>query len=509
MIGCLGQAIAACTVCIVPLLQPVGAEAQAIARPNVIVVLVDDWGVMDSSVPFLSDDQGRPIRHTLNEEYRTPNLERLARQGMRLSQFYAMSVCSPTRVSLMTGQTSARHGTTNWIDPEANNAGEFGPAAWAWQGPTPSGAILPRQLREAGYRTIHCGKGHFGPFDSDAGDPRNLGFDVNIGGTGAGQPGSYYGEKNFGNNPGRRSRWGVPSLERYHGRDIFLTEALTREFNRAIADAVRDRQPFFGYFSHYAVHAPFEPDRRLVDHYAGQPADLAAFSSLVEGVDLSLGEVLAQLEVLGVAQDTLIFVLGDNGTDAPRGDSQSVSCAAPLRGKKGTPYEGGMRVPFVAAWAKPASNELQQRWPIAADGISRQVGAVYDLMPTILSVCQIDPTPGQPIDGISLWKALTGENLRGQPRDFLMHYPHEHRGSYFTVFRRGDRKLIYHYRRPAGERIEMFDLAADPSESINLAAAEPEQIERMVSAMRSALDDAAAQYPLADDRRTALEPTLD
>ena len=96
-------------------------------RPNIVVVLIDDMGLMDTSVPFLTDVYGVAERHPLNDFYRTPSMERLAKQGIRFSNFYSMSVCSPTRTSLMTGQTSARHHTTNWIDPNSNNRGEFGP----------------------------------------------------------------------------------------------------------------------------------------------------------------------------------------------------------------------------------------------------------------------------------------------------------------------------------------------------------------------------------------------
>ena len=101
----------------------VGGSLRAADAPNIMIFLVDDMGVMDTSVPFLTDDEGKPKRYPLNDYYRTPSMERLANQGIRFSQFYAMSVCSPTRVSIMTGQNAARHRTTNWINPDQNNAG--------------------------------------------------------------------------------------------------------------------------------------------------------------------------------------------------------------------------------------------------------------------------------------------------------------------------------------------------------------------------------------------------
>ena len=190
-------------------------------QPNILLFLVDDMGVMDTSVPFLTDDAGRPVAHPLNKWYRTPGMERLAAQGLRYSQFYANSVCSPTRVTLMTGQSSARHTTTQYIKPESKNTGSNGPRAWNWKGLTKDSTTLPGLLSEAGYRTIHCGKAHFAPKGAEGQDPRVFGFDVNIAGCAYGLPGSYYGTKNFGAG-GKRA---VPGLEQYHGKDIFLTEA--------------------------------------------------------------------------------------------------------------------------------------------------------------------------------------------------------------------------------------------------------------------------------------------
>jgi arylsulfatase A-like enzyme len=474
--------------------------------PNIVVFLIDDLGVMDTSVPFLTDEQGRPESYPLNEFYRTPNVERLAGQGVRFGNFYAMSVCSPTRVSLMTGQTSARHHITQWIDPAQANRGKFGPPDWNWRGLAENSVTLPRLLQKAGYRTIHCGKGHFGPFDSAGSDPKNLGFDLNVGGSAAGQPGSYYGKDNFGNNPGPRARWGVPSLEKYHGQELFLTEALTREFNAAIGEAVADGQPFFGYFAHYAVHAPFQPDPRFIGNYQGEKRDLAAFASLVEGMDDSIGKVVSHLEQLGVAEQTLLVFLGDNGSDSPRGDQNAISCAAPLRGKKGTHYEGGMRAPCLITWAKPMSGTpIQEQWPIQSNSVCSQIAAVYDIAPTLLELAT-GTTAGlpPPIDGRNLWPELAG----GKPPSdisFLMHFPHEHRSNYFTVLRRGDWKLVYHWRRGLDQRTELFQLGRDPSESENLTLREPEQLRTMLTAMQQALDEAGAQLPLADDRATPLK----
>lgn len=170
-------------------------------QPNIMIFLVDDMGVMDTSVPFLTDSSGQPKRYPLNDFYRTPHMERLAKRGIRFEEFYAMSVCSPTRLSIMTGQNAARHRTTNWINPARDNAGPNGAPEWDWTGLEKNDVTLPGQLCAWGYRTIHIGKGHFGPRGHAGADPLNLGFDVNVAGASFGAPGSYYGEKTTGREP--------------------------------------------------------------------------------------------------------------------------------------------------------------------------------------------------------------------------------------------------------------------------------------------------------------------
>jgi len=479
-------------------------------RPNILVFIVDDMGLMDTSVPFLGDAEGKPESHPLNAFYRTPSMERLAGQGIRFGEFYANSVCSPSRVSLLTGQTSARHRTTQWILPERNNRGKFGPVGWQWEGISKDHQTLPAILRQAGYRTIHAGKAHFGPNQSFGELPENFGFDVNIAGCPYGQPGSYYGRDHFGFAKEGREHRAVPGLEKYHGQDIYLTEALTLEINDSIRQAVEEKKPFFAHMSHYAVHAPFQPDERFAQNYteSGKPKNAQAFATMIEGMDKSLGDMLDQLERLGAAENTLVFFLGDNGTDAPLGPTHTVACAAPLRGKKGTHYEGGMRVPFIAAWAKAApENALQKALPIPAGVLSDQVGTIYDLFPTILNIAKVQYHESE-IDGADLSPLLRGGKAQKAPT-FLMHFPHNHRSSYYTVYREGDWKLVYHYHKPKEARCELFNLRDDRDESENLAAQKPEECRRLIKAMAAALEDAGAQYPLSKKgKNTPLKPVV-
>jgi len=508
---------------------PLTALHAAESKPNVIIFLVDDMGVMDTSVPFLTDAAGKPKRYPLNDYYRTPNMERLAARGIRFNNFYAMSVCSPTRIAILTGQNAARHHTTNWINPDANNAGPQGPPEWNWKGMKKGDVTLPRLLQAAGYRTIHVGKGHFGAREFEGAEPKNLGFDINVAGCSIGAPGSYYGKQNFGGLRNAKGKKGkavpgnaVPGLEKYHGQDIFLSEALTLEANARVGDAVKDGKPFFLYFAHYAVHAPFNSDPRFAAHYkdSGKPEQAQAFATLIEGMDKSLGDVLDHLDKLGVADNTLIFFLGDNGSDAPLGHQHEVACAAPLRGKKGAHYEGGMRVPFIAAWAKAGEgNASQKRLPITVGGIQSQQAAIYDMFPTILALSGVKPPAKHIVDGARLDTLLTGKRDSRRQEQFLMHYPHApHRSNYFTVWRDGDWKVIYHalpdvpthgnFIQSGGAHYQLFNLKDDPFEQTDLATSKPDDLRRMMRGLIAALEKHNALYPVDKDGTTPLKPKM-
>ena len=287
------------------------ATLAAQERPNIVVFLVDDMGLMDTSVPFITDRNGEPQRQPLNDWYRTPNMERLAAQGICFSTFYAQSVSSPSRTSIMTGQNAARHRTTNWINAESNNRDQFGPYEWNWQGLKADAQIYPAVLKAAGYKTIHVGKAHFGCKDSEGEDPTRLGFDVNIAGSSIGHPGSYHGENGYGWIKGQRAR-AVPDLEQYHGTSTFLSDALTLEAEKEIDKAIAEGKPFYLNMAHYAVHAPFETDERFIGHYqnSDKPQQAKAFATLIEGMDKSLGDLLDKLEEAGVAENTLVIFLG-------------------------------------------------------------------------------------------------------------------------------------------------------------------------------------------------------
>jgi len=257
--------------------------------------------------------------------------------------------------------------------------------------------------------------------------------------------------------------------------------------------------------SHYALHAPFHSDLRFAPNYAGsdKSKQAQAFATLVEGMDKSLGDIMDHLEILGVAEDTLIFFLGDNGSDAPLGGTHKVASSAPLLGKKATHYEGGMRVPFIAAWAKAnAANIEQQRLPIAQGRIQAQLGTIMDLYPTILEVAGATNPAGHIYDGYSLSKLLCGQSDEAHPDVFLMHFPHAHRSKYFTSYRNGDWKLVYHYfpeMNKQSSHYELFNLKDDFAESQNLADSNPKKLHAMVQAMVAQLEAEEALYPVDAD----------
>jgi arylsulfatase A-like enzyme len=445
-------------------------------------------------------------------------MERLATQGVRFSNFYSHNVCSPTRISIMTGQNSARHRTTDWINPYQNNRDvdkkkfpqsitKCVPPDWNWEGLGEEDVTLPAILKQVGYTTIHIGKAHFGPDQHEGADPRNLGFDVNVGGSAIGHPQSYYGRMNYG----KGSHQAVPHLEKYHGTETFLTEALTLEAKTEVDKVLATEEPFFLYMSHYAVHAPFNSDPRFAANYRGSEKNprAQAYATLIAGIDKSLGDLMDHVEAKGVAENTLIIFLGDNGGDAPLAGTDDISSSAPLRGRKGSKWEGGVRVPFIAAWAKPdPENKTQQKLPIPAGSIRREIGACYDLFPTIARLVEATVPADHPLDGQDLAQLLSGQSDSEHRNEFLNHYPHPRRGEshFFTAWRSGNWKVIYQYLAEGDDRYALYDLASDPSESSNLAADNSEQLRSMMQGMVRELESMDAVYPLKDGQ--TLEPVI-
>jgi len=493
-------------------------------RPNIILFLVDDMGWTDTSVPF--GHQSVPN----NWIYDTPNMQKLADRGVRFSNAYAQSVCTPTRISLITGMNSARHRVTNWTQSTTNRPTDapypgFQWPDWNYNGLATEAGIsntvvatpLPWLLRKAGYYTIIVGKGHFAPYGVPASHPENIGFVESIASDATGRPRSYLGTQNFGNKVRNNYDGGVRGLEAYHGQDIFLTEALTLEAQKAMDKALDLNTPFFLYLSHYAVHTPITADNRYFQKYIDRGLDTveARYASLVEGMDKSLGDVMDYLDDRQINENTIILFMSDNGglSLIPPRQGEPFQHNFPLRSGKGAVYEGGIREPMIAYW--PGVTE--------PGTIARQYIQAEDFFPTILELAGItNYTTRQYVDGISFVPSLKKSAAYDDTRTLLWHFPsnwgqgietlQEHYPVLrvedlgmgpSTAVRQGDWKLIYFY---GTNHIELYNLRDDISETENLVNAYRGKAESLFDALISALQEKDAQYPIASATGSPVYP---
>jgi arylsulfatase A-like enzyme len=485
---------------------PVAVHAQQVEemakKPNIILFMVDDMGWEDTSLPFWTQ------RTKNNNLYETPNMERLAREGMMFTQAYASSISSPSRCSLLTGANAARHRVTNWT-LEKNKKTDASCDTltlpdWNYNGisqvegtnNTFVGTSFVQLLHNSGYYTIHCGKAHFGAIDTPGEDPHHFGFDVNIAGHAAGGPASYLGEDNYGNKPdknGKISLFAIPGLERYWGTDTFLSEALTQEALRSLDKAKKYGQPFFLYMAHYAIHVPINRDMRFYQKYRdkGMSEKEAAYAALIEGMDKSLGEIMDWLENNKMVDNTIVLFMSDNGgycTGTHWRDAPLYTQNYPLSCGKGSAREGGIREPMIVRWpgvVKPGTK-------------CDKYLLIEDFYPTILEMAGIRhyKVPQQ-IDGISFMPLLrqTGDPSKG--RSLFWNCPNiwgekgPGTGPTCTV-RKGDWKLIYYYA--TGEK-ELFNITEDISETKNLAGTRPDIVRKLSSELGGYLRKVGGQRP--------------
>ncbi len=488
--------------CLLLMLATASASAAADPPPHIVVFLVDDLGWQDTSVPMTDDAT------PLNRRYRTPGMERLAAEGMTWTDASATPICSPSRISLMTGMNAARHRVTSWTLHEGRGNDRPHPRlrmpAWNVNGLTPDPSVpravhaeaLPAVLRAAGYHTIHVGKAHLAAIGTPAADPRAAGFDVNIAGHAAGAPGSHLGVHHFAagrrsGSPEEPSVWDVPGLEAYHGQDVTLSEALTREAIAALRRGVDGGSPVFLHLSHYLVHTPIMPDPRHIGRYAELDPIEAAYASMVAAMDDSLVAVLEELDRLGIAERTLVVFLSDNGglSAMGRGGPRDTH-NAPLSAGKGSAREGGTRVPMLVRWpgVVPAGTRTDQ--PLI----------IEDLFPTLLEAAGVDAAAAvhQTVDGRSMMPVLQDPALHLEPSPLIWHLPNNWAATGpgygpASWIRLGRWKLI-HYHDPAHEpRIELFDLAADLGEQVNLAREQPGIARRLAAMLTARLQAMDAQ----------------
>lgn len=470
-------------------------------RPNIIMFLVDDMGWQDTSLPFWKE------KTPYNEAFETPNMERLARQGVMFTQAYASSISSPSRCSLYSGMNAARHRVTNWTYPKNESTDRKNDVLqlpeWNVNGICQAPGIertcqvtsLAQVLKDNGYHTIHCGKAHFGAIDTPGESPYHMGFEVNIAGHAGGAPTSYLSEKNYGNRTdGKPNPWfAVPGLEKYWGTDTFLSEALTLEAMKALDKARQYNQPFYLYMSQYAVHVPIDKDKRFYQKYLdkGLPPKDAAYASLVEGMDKSLGDLMDYLEKYNLTDNTIILFMSDNGGLAAEPDWRDGTPHtqnAPLNSGKGSAYEGGIREPMIVSW--PGKVKPQTRCD--------KYVIIEDFYPTILEMAGIrNYKTVQEIDGRSFVPLLTGTGDPSKGRSLYWNFPNlwgntgPGIGATCTV-RDGDWKLIYYYE--TGKK-ELFNITEDIGETNDLSSTHPALVKRLSANLGKYLRKVNAQRP--------------
>jgi arylsulfatase A-like enzyme len=445
------------------LLSSLGCSGVEHTRPNVILFVVDDLGWVDMGV------YGSPF-------YETPRIDRLASQGARFTQFYAASpVCSPTRASLMTGKDPARLNLTNWIGGEQR--GRLLQAAYVRELRLEEFTI-GEAFHEAGYATGFIGKWHLG---SEPYYPEHQGFDVNIGGHAAGQPGSY-----FFPYENERLPWSnVPDLEDGEEGE-YLTDRLTDE---ALSFIEANRNgPFFLVLSHYSVHTPLQSKADLEMKYENKAASMSeterpnfvmegttattrttqghsVYAGMIESTDESVGRLMDKLYDLQISDNTIVVFVSDNGglsTLAGRRTSMPTA-NVPLRAGKGWLYEGGIRVPLIVRWPGGGMHGRTIDQP----------AVTTDLYPTLLEMAGLNTNPQQHRDGVSLVPLLrgVGDFDRGP---IFWHFPHYHGSGNVPsgAVRVGSYKLIEWLE---DGRIELYDLDLDMSESTDLVTQMPEK----------------------------------
>ena len=460
------------------------------ASPNLLFILIDDLGWRDLSC------YGSAF-------YETPNLDRLAAQGMRFSDAYAACpVCSPTRASLLTGKYPARLGLTDWID------------FWGRTHPARGKLVdvpyvdhlalvettVAAALRDNGYATWHVGKWHLG---GEPYWPEQQGFDVNIAGCERGAPKTYF------------APWQIPTLSEGEAGD-YLTDRLTDEAIALIEQNARDGdQPFFLNLWYYTVHTPIEAKADKIRKYEQKARDLGldqlptfeegdffptqhkrdqrirrrlvqsdpVYAAMIESLDENIGRILSTLEALGIADETAIVFTSDNGGLATAEGSPTTN--APLAEGKGWMYEGGTREPLIVHWPGVTQPGSTCDVPVSSP----------DFYPTLLAMAGVEPLPNQHVDGTNFVDLLRGEtDAAGNRPPLFWHYPHygNQGGTPGSSIRDGDYKLIEFFE---DGRRELYNLKEDISETRNLVDEELEVAQRLYEQLTGWREAIEAKIP--------------
>ena len=426
-------------------------------RPNIVLILIDDLGWSDLSC----------YGHRFHE---TPAIDRLAREGIRFTSFYAATpVCSSTRSTIQTGQYSARTGITDFI-----------PGHWR---PFEKLIVPPIEHRlkdniktigdalvSNGYSTGYFGKWHLGnEFDNL---PARHGYQVTDASLG----------RKFKKWRGDRPD-GPKSMN-------YLTDATLWFIDQ------HKRGPFFVTLSHHAVHIPVEATPRTTKKYQQktrpeQGVNHPGYAAMIEDLDNSINRILNRLEELGLDKNTIVVVTSDNGglRQIYTGMGEVITTNAPLRAEKGTLYEGGIRVPMIV------------RWPhvVRPSAVCDQLATTADLMPTFCEMSSSD-LPDQVIDGMNIVPMLKNPKTRFARDTIYFHYPHYHHSRPAGAIRQGDWKLIEYFDDGS---TELYNLADDLGESRNLANHESDLARQMQTRLAAWRHDVGASMPTVNPEHDA------
>lgn len=463
----------------------VASPRVAEAKPNVVLILADDLGWSDTTL----------FRTT--KFYKTPNMERLAARGMTFSRAYSSSpLCSPTRASVLTGLSPARHGITS---PTCHLPNVVLQATSAASGPPHRFATIPQSVtrldtsyytlaemfQDNGYATGHFGKWHLGP---EPYSPLQHGFDVDVPHhPGPGPAGSYIAPWKFTDFDHD------PDIPDEHIEDRMAKEAV------AFMEKHKDR-PFFLNYWMFSVHAPFDAKRSLIDKYRKQvdptdPQRSPTYAAMIESMDDAVGTLLDALDRLEIADNTIIIFASDNGGNMYNEvDGTTATSNAPLRGGKATMYEGGVRGPAIVV----------QPGVVAAGSRSAELIQSTDFYPTLLEMLSIQSRDGQLFDGVSITPALRGEPL--QREAIFTYFPHAPAVPDWlppsVSVHQGDWKLIriFHGGEGGAHRYQLFHLSEDVGESNNLANRFPERVKQLDALIEKHLNDTRAVRPLPNPR---------
>ena len=476
---------------LIPVLGWLPAETVAAAeKPNIVFLLIDDWAWNGSPVAM---DESMP--NSRMPVVRMPNLERLARQGMKFRNAYASPQCSPSRVCVQTGQSSPRNGFTVYQNRlgqdyynEKKSRGMPVISCISDETIDPEAVTIPEALKPLGYVSAHLGKWHM------RGDPSDEGYVVHDGDT--------------NNNPGNTLKVGLKEGEKKPKRlpvdltDPKLMFSVTERAIDFIEQQEKGGKPFYVQISHYAMHAGQECLPATREKYAKHPLvkawyknhkkqgdtvnigdDPAVWLGMAEDLDGRIGAVLNKLDELGIENETYVVVMSDNGY-RHRELGLSPGLTQPMHGKKWWVWQGGIRVPMIV------------RGPGIRAGSKFEGNVVnYDLLPTFVAWAGGDPKKLKDIDGVSLAGLMRGE----EPDDAFLerylyfHYPHHRTSMPHSAIVSGSHKVIHFYQRP--DIPMLFDLAADEGEVHNIARSDPQEHQRLWREMMRYLKQVEARIP--------------